>query len=61
MTTILKSMEMLRKEGWFCEMNLPCCSSCAWSSLPLDIDSDKVLFNHEQDMENIATLDNFLA
>ena len=45
---------MLRKEGWFCEMNLPCCASCAWSSLPLDIDSDKVLFNHEQDMENVG-------
>lgn len=58
---IVKAMDQLREEGWFCELTMPCCQSCAWSSIPYEheygpfkgekVDLDKVLFNHEQDME----------
>lgn len=61
MSPILKAFEELRSLGWYCELGLPCCQSCAWGSIPFeheygpfkgeDIDFEKVLFNHEQDME----------
>jgi len=66
-TPIIKAMETLRNEGWFTEFNLPCCQSCAWSSIPHEhqkgpfqgqlIDLDKVLFNHEQDMEDFDNME----
>jgi hypothetical protein len=55
------AFERLRAEGWYCAWGLPCCQSCAWGEIPdaheegqfmdEEIDIDKVLFNHEQDIE----------
>lgn len=53
--------DTLREEGWYCGWGLPCCQSCAWGAIPdaheegnymdEEIDLEKVLFNHEQDIE----------
>ena len=46
-----KMQKALRAEGWFVEWNMPCCQSCAWGEVPLDVDHTKALFNHSQDCE----------
>lgn len=48
---MLEPMQELREQGWFCEMNLPCCDMCAWSFLPDDVDKNKVFFNTEKELE----------
>jgi hypothetical protein len=47
------AFERLRAEGWYCAWGLPCCQSCAWDEVTDedDIDLEKVLFNHDQDIE----------
>jgi len=53
--------EKLQAEGWYVGWSLPCCQTCAWGCVPFEhktgpfkgqeVDFDKVLFNHEQDLE----------
>ena len=57
-----KAFDLLRAEGWYCAWGLPCCQSCAWAEIPFEheegpfigkeVDIEKVLFNHEQDIED---------
>lgn len=67
MNKLETAFERLRAEGWYCAWGLPCCQSCAWNEIPgaheegqfmdEEIDVDKVLFNHEQDIEEIGVED----
>jgi len=53
------AFERLRAEGWYCAWGLPCCQTCAWDEVSCedDIDLEKVLFNHEQDIEEEVDYD----
>lgn len=61
------AFERLRAEGWYCAWGLPCCQSCAWAEIPFEheegpfigkeVDIEKVLFNHEQDIEDESVWD----
>lgn len=61
MNNLEKAFVRLRREGWYCAWGLPCCQSCAWGDIPFEheegpligqeVDIEKVLFNHEQDIE----------
>ena len=53
MNKLETAFERLRAEGWYCAWGLPCCQTCAWDEVSCedDIDLEKVLFNHEQDIE----------
>ena len=54
MNKLETAFERLRAEGWYCAWGLPCCQTCAWDEVSCedDIDLEKVLFNHEQDIED---------
>jgi hypothetical protein len=58
-----KMQEQLRAQGWTVEFNYWCCQSCAWADIQNrfengEIEStDKVLFCHEQDVEQEAQYD----
>lgn len=52
---------LLQEQGWYVGWALPCCQTCAWQEVPYEhidgpfkgqrIDSNKILFNHEQDCQ----------
>lgn len=54
-----KLKDVLQEQGWYVAWAHPCCQTCAWQEVPYEhpdgpnigkrIDSDKLLFNHEQD------------
>jgi len=52
-----KMQERLREEGWYVGWNLPCCQSCAWSSLPdyfdAQYDDDGYLIREDADGNRI--------
>ena len=53
MNNLERAFVRLRREGWYCAWGLPCCQTCAWDEVTGedDIDLEKVLFNHDQDIE----------
>ena len=59
MNKLETAFERLRAEGWYCAWGLPCCQTCAWDEVYCedDIDLEKVLFNHEQDIEEEVDCD----
>ena len=59
MNKLETAFERLRAEGWYCAWGLPCCQTCAWDEVYCedDIDLEKVLFNHEQDIEEEVDYD----
>ena len=48
-----------RKTGYFAKQNFWCCQSCAWSDVPED--TEKVVFYHAQDNDNLKKGNFFLA
>lgn len=52
MTNLSKAFKQLRKAGYFARQNFMCCQSCGWSAIPEE-KSNKVVFYHSQDKEDI--------
>lgn len=54
-----KLKQRLQEQGWYVAWAHPCCQTCAWQEVPYEhpdgpnqgkeLDSNKLLFNHEQD------------
>jgi hypothetical protein len=42
----------LTDNGYFAKQNFSCCQSCGWASID-DDKSDKVVFYHQQDKDNL--------
>lgn len=34
-----KLQQRLREEGWYVGWNLPCCQTCAWAEIPMNLDT----------------------
>jgi hypothetical protein len=47
-----KAFKELTEKGYFAKQNFSCCQSCGWAEID-DDKSDKVVFYHQQDNDNL--------